>query len=53
MINEPTWASRSDVEYPACVQHEALINNAFTGRDLAVLCPHDESRLDPAGLGKT
>jgi anti-sigma regulatory factor (Ser/Thr protein kinase) len=50
MIGEPIWASRSDVEYPACVQHEALINNAFAGRDLAVLCPYDESRLDPAWI---
>jgi anti-sigma regulatory factor (Ser/Thr protein kinase) len=50
MIGEPIWASRSDVEYPACVQHEALINNAFAGRDLAVLCPYDESQLDPGWI---
>ncbi|MEV6638924.1 anti-sigma factor RsbA family regulatory protein [Amycolatopsis sp. NPDC051371] len=50
IIGEPIWAERSDVEYPACVQHEALINLAFTGRDLTILCPYDVSRLDPAAL---
>jgi anti-sigma regulatory factor (Ser/Thr protein kinase) len=50
MIGEPIWASRSDVEYPACVQHEALINKAFAGRDVTVLCPYNESRLDPVQL---
>jgi anti-sigma regulatory factor (Ser/Thr protein kinase) len=48
MIGEPIWPGRSEVEYPACVQHEALINNAFAGRDLAVLCPYDVIRLEPA-----
>lgn len=48
MIGEPIWAGRSDAEYPACVQHEALINNAFAGRELTVLCPYDATTLDPA-----
>jgi len=48
MIGEPIWASRSEAEYPACVQHEALINNAFAGRDLTVLCPYDATNLDPS-----
>ena len=47
MIGEPIWPTRSAVEYPACVQHEALINNAFTGRNVTVLCPYDEAHLDP------
>jgi anti-sigma regulatory factor (Ser/Thr protein kinase) len=32
IIGEPIWAGRSELEYPACAQHEALINTAFTGR---------------------
>ncbi|SFW85904.1 sensor histidine kinase [Amycolatopsis australiensis] len=48
IIGEPIWAGRSETEYPACVQHEALINLAFTGRDATILCPYDVSRLDPA-----
>jgi anti-sigma regulatory factor (Ser/Thr protein kinase) len=47
MIGEPIWPSRSEIEYPACVQHEALINHAFTGRDVAVVCPYDVARLAP------
>lgn len=50
IIGEPVRAGRSAVEYPAYVQHEALINHAFTGRDVTILCPYDVSRLDPAAL---
>ncbi|GAA5134985.1 anti-sigma factor RsbA family regulatory protein [Pseudonocardia adelaidensis] len=41
IIGEPIWPGRSEVEYPACVQHEALINEAFAGRDVEILCPYD------------
>ncbi|MCV7400826.1 sensor histidine kinase [Mycobacterium fragae] len=47
MVGEPIWPSRSELEYPACVQHEALINHAFTGRDVTVVCPYDVAQLDP------
>jgi anti-sigma regulatory factor (Ser/Thr protein kinase) len=47
MVGEPIWPGRTDEEYPACVQHEALLNAAFHGRDAAVLCPYDVSRLGP------
>jgi anti-sigma regulatory factor (Ser/Thr protein kinase) len=50
IIGEPIWAERNAAEYPACAQHEALINAAFTGRDATILCPYDTSRLDPAWL---
>ncbi|WP_194813375.1 anti-sigma factor RsbA family regulatory protein [Nocardia sp. XZ_19_385] len=50
IIGEPIWAGRSEVEYPACAQHEALINAAFEGRPVTILCPYDETRLDPAVL---
>jgi anti-sigma regulatory factor (Ser/Thr protein kinase) len=50
IVGEPIWAGRSDSEYPACVVHEALINNAFAGRDLAVLCPYDVGSLSPPVL---
>ncbi|GAB2842604.1 anti-sigma factor RsbA family regulatory protein [Streptomyces deserti] len=45
IIGEPIWAGRSDTEYPACVQHEALINAAFQGREATILCPYDVRRL--------
>jgi len=47
IIGEPIWAARSAVEYPACAQHEALINLAFTGRDGTILCPYDADALAP------
>ncbi|MET7683193.1 sensor histidine kinase [Streptomyces sp. NPDC005423] len=50
IIGEPIWAGRSSVEYPACVQHEALINPAFQGRDVTILCPYDADRLDEQTL---
>jgi anti-sigma regulatory factor (Ser/Thr protein kinase) len=50
IIGEPIWPSRSAIEYPACVQHEALINLAFTGWSVSILCPYDLDGLDPAVL---
>lgn len=46
IVGEPVWAGRTAAEYPACVQHEALINAAFQGREVTVLCPYDTTRLD-------
>ena len=47
IIGEPIWPGRSAREYPACVQHEALINLAFIGRQVSILCPYDLDGLDP------
>jgi anti-sigma regulatory factor (Ser/Thr protein kinase) len=41
IVGEPVWAGRSADEYPACVQHEALINVAFAGQVASILCPYD------------
>jgi anti-sigma regulatory factor (Ser/Thr protein kinase) len=48
IIGEPIWPGRSAAEYPACAQHEALINLAFEGREATILCPYDLAGLDPA-----
>ncbi len=45
IIAEPVWEGRSDVEYPACALHEALVNYAFSGRDLSILCPYHTATL--------
>ncbi len=50
LIGEPIWAGRSPAEYPACAQHEALINHAFAGRRVTILCPYDAARLAPEVL---
>ena len=41
IVDETVWPGRTDLEYPACVQHEALVNLAFEGRGVSVLCPYD------------
>lgn len=50
IIGEPIWPTRSEEEYPACVQHEALINQAFTGRHVTILCPYDANGHSPIVL---
>ncbi|MEU0884308.1 anti-sigma factor RsbA family regulatory protein [Lentzea sp. NPDC005914] len=45
MVGEPVWPGRSELEYPACVQHEALINTAFEGREGTLLCLYDAGSL--------
>jgi anti-sigma regulatory factor (Ser/Thr protein kinase) len=50
IIGEPIWPARSELEYPACAAHEAMINAVFAGRDAAILCPYDVTGLDEAVL---
>ncbi|OIV36236.1 anti-sigma regulatory factor [Mangrovactinospora gilvigrisea] len=45
IVAEPVWPGRSLIEYPACAQHEALVNTAFDGRGATVLCPYDAVAL--------
>ncbi|MFB7291456.1 anti-sigma factor RsbA family regulatory protein [Actinacidiphila glaucinigra] len=52
IIGEPVWPGRTALEYPACAQHEALINMAFAGRPVTILCPYDAARLDAAVLAE-
>ncbi|WP_343710372.1 sensor histidine kinase [Mycobacterium sp.] len=46
MIGELVWPGRTDVEYPACLQHEALVNVALAGLDVTGLCLFDGSAFD-------
>ncbi|MBO3742490.1 sensor histidine kinase [Actinoplanes flavus] len=48
IVGEPVWPGRTNLEYPACAAHEALINVVFAARDVTILCPYDVGRLDPA-----
>ncbi|MFD0327573.1 anti-sigma factor RsbA family regulatory protein [Streptacidiphilus monticola] len=50
IIGEPIWPGRTTLEYPACVQHEALINAAFADREVTILCPYDTAGLDADAL---
>ncbi|WP_307817609.1 sensor histidine kinase [Nocardia acididurans] len=47
IVGEPIWPGRSALEYPACVLHEALVNSAFAGRAVTILCAYDTSALTP------
>lgn len=50
IIGEPVWPGRTDLEYPACAAHEALINTVFAERNAAILCPYDAAGLSPPVL---
>jgi len=45
VIGEPIWAGRTEDEYPACAEHEALINVALGDAPAYILCPYDVRRL--------
>ena len=45
IIGEPIWAGRTADEYPACAEHEALINVALADAPAYILCPYDVRRL--------
>lgn len=47
VIGEPVWSGRAEEEYPACVQHEAMVNLAFAYRPATFLCPYDVGVLGP------
>ncbi len=51
VIAEPAWTGRTEHEYLACLQHEALTNIAFAGSNITGLCPYDASGLDETVLG--
>ncbi len=50
MVGECIWPGRSEHEYAAGVEHDALINLAFAGQDADILCPYDIAGLPPRAL---
>jgi anti-sigma regulatory factor (Ser/Thr protein kinase) len=50
LIGEPVWPGRTAAEYPACVQHEALVNLALAGHAVTGLCLYDAARLSDTAL---
>ncbi|MGH3886321.1 MAG: anti-sigma factor RsbA family regulatory protein [Pseudonocardiaceae bacterium] len=50
IISEHRGAGRAAMEYPACAQYETLINIAFAGRRVTILCPYDTDRMGPQTL---
>lgn len=49
-VGEPIWAGRSPAQIREATRHEALINLAWPGARIRVLCPYDTASLDPAVL---
>jgi anti-sigma regulatory factor (Ser/Thr protein kinase) len=47
VVSELAWAGRSAAELDETAAHEAMINQAFAGSAVTVLCPYDASVLDP------
>jgi anti-sigma regulatory factor (Ser/Thr protein kinase) len=50
LVGEPIWASRSPAEIREATRHEALINLAFAGVPVTILCPYDVSALGRATI---
>jgi len=50
IVGEPIWAGRTDEEYPACAEHEALINVALGDLPAYIQCPYDTSKLPTSVL---
>jgi anti-sigma regulatory factor (Ser/Thr protein kinase) len=49
-VGEPAWPGRSAAELIEAAKHEALINLAFTGLPLSILCPYHTPALPAAAL---
>jgi anti-sigma regulatory factor (Ser/Thr protein kinase) len=41
IVGEPIWVGRTPAEAWEATRHEALINLAFAGRPVSILCPYD------------
>ncbi|CAM5283841.1 anti-sigma factor RsbA family regulatory protein [Streptomyces pilosus] len=41
IVGEPIWVGRTAAEVREATRHEALINLAFDGRPVTILCPYD------------
>jgi anti-sigma regulatory factor (Ser/Thr protein kinase) len=47
-VGEPMWSDRSAPERTETVRHEAMLNAAFAGVAVDMLCPYDADALSPA-----
>jgi transcriptional regulator with XRE-family HTH domain len=47
IIGEPVWADRTPKEVEAWTRYEGLINLAFAGLPMSLVCPYNEAVLDP------
>jgi hypothetical protein len=45
IVSQLAWPGRTDDEFVACIEHEALVNEALAGYRVTGLCLYDASRL--------
>jgi anti-sigma regulatory factor (Ser/Thr protein kinase) len=50
IVSEVVWPERTEQEYLACAEHEALVNVALADAAVHVLCPYDTAGLPPSAL---
>ncbi|OBH80299.1 regulator of Sig8 [Mycobacterium mantenii] len=50
IVSQLAWPGRTEEEFVACVEHEALVNEAMDGYPATSLCLYDASQLDAAVL---
>jgi anti-sigma regulatory factor (Ser/Thr protein kinase) len=50
VVTEPIWPGRTVAEVREATKHEALMNLAFAGRDVHILCAYDAASLPRAVL---
>jgi anti-sigma regulatory factor (Ser/Thr protein kinase) len=46
IASQLVWPGRTADEWLACVEHEALVDGEFEGREVTALCLYDAGRLD-------
>ena len=51
IVSQLTWAGRTDDEFVACMEHEALLNEVLAGYRVTELCLYDACRLGEDVLG--
>jgi anti-sigma regulatory factor (Ser/Thr protein kinase) len=51
-VGEPVWPGRTADELVECERHEDLLNLAFAGAPLWLLCPYDTTTLDPSVIAE-
>jgi anti-sigma regulatory factor (Ser/Thr protein kinase) len=49
-VGEPIWPGRSPAEIGEVTRHEALVNLAFAGTPVMILCAYDVTRLPPSAI---
>jgi anti-sigma regulatory factor (Ser/Thr protein kinase) len=45
IVSQIAWPGRTDEEYVACLQHEALVNDMMDGYQVSSLCLYDATQL--------